>query len=128
MHFPLFLIDRDVIFGVMMPVNSNRIDFYPATHTIDIHSVFCHSVVVHVTVLVCLLVCLMKCSECQLIFLNISFISAYQYAMISMKIVLANLLMHYTFSTKLKLTELQFKFEVTMKPATENLISLQRRQ
>lgn len=47
--------------------------------------------------------------------------------MISMKVVLANLLMNYAFTTTMKMTQLKFKIEVTMKPETPNLISIKRR-
>lgn len=48
--------------------------------------------------------------------------------MISMKVVLTDLLKRYTFTTNMNLSDLKFKFEVSLKPASENLIQIKQRE
>lgn len=50
-----------------------------------------------------------------------------QYAMISMKTMMAGLLRRYKFSTNLKLNELVLKSELTLKLENKHLVSMERR-
>lgn len=64
----------------------------------------------------------------RFIVMKINFYSALgiQYAMISLKIVLANLLRHYKFTTELKMSDLKFKFELTLKPAFKYAVRIEK--
>lgn len=47
--------------------------------------------------------------------------------MISMKVVLAGVLRKYQFSTSLKLSDLEMKFELTLKLANKHLVGMEHR-
>lgn len=90
-----------------------------------IHSVFFHLAVDHAIALV-------RHVFSKIIFLIlsknkiISFLG-YQYAMISMKVVLAGILRKYQFTTSLKLSDLEMKFELTLKLTNKHMVGMERR-
>lgn len=47
--------------------------------------------------------------------------------MISMKVVLSGILRKYRFTTNLKLSELEMKFELTLKLANKHMVGMERR-
>ncbi|XP_055308044.1 probable cytochrome P450 313a4, partial [Sitodiplosis mosellana] len=51
----------------------------------------------------------------------------YQYALLSIKVVLSKLFRQYRFTTDLKMTDLKLKFEVTLKLCNKHLVGLQKR-
>lgn len=51
----------------------------------------------------------------------------YQYGMISMKVVLSSMLRRYKFTTDLKLSDLELKFELTMKISNRHMVGMERR-
>lgn len=50
-----------------------------------------------------------------------------QYAMISMKVALSAILRKYKFTTELKLSDLEFKFELTLKLVNKHMVGMERR-
>lgn len=51
----------------------------------------------------------------------------YQYGMISMKVVLSAILRRYKFRTDLKLSDLELKFELTLKISNRHMVGMERR-
>lgn len=51
----------------------------------------------------------------------------YQYAMISMKVILSGILRKYRFTTSLKLSDLEMKFELTLKLVNKHMVGMERR-
>lgn len=47
--------------------------------------------------------------------------------MISMKVILAGVLRKFKFTTNLKLSDLQMKFELTLKLANKHMVGMERR-
>lgn len=47
--------------------------------------------------------------------------------MISMKVALSAILRHYKFTTALNLSELEFKFELTLKINNKHMVGMERR-
>lgn len=50
-----------------------------------------------------------------------------KYGYMSVKIIIASLLRHYKFSTNLRMEDLQWKFEVTMKLVNTHLVKIEKR-
>lgn len=53
--------------------------------------------------------------------------AGYQYGMISMKVVLSAILRRYKFRTDLKLSDLELKFELTLKISNRHMVGMERR-
>lgn len=51
----------------------------------------------------------------------------YQYGMISMKVALSAILRHYKFTTALNLSDLELKFELTLKITNKHMVGMERR-
>ncbi|XP_055299855.1 cytochrome P450 4g1-like [Sitodiplosis mosellana] len=51
----------------------------------------------------------------------------YQYGMISMKVALSSMLRRYKFTTDLKLSDLELKFELTLKISNKHMVGMERR-
>lgn len=47
--------------------------------------------------------------------------------MISMKVIMAGIMRKYKFTTNLKLTDLEMKFELTLKLANKHMVGMERR-
>lgn len=54
-------------------------------------------------------------------------ITGYQYAILSIKLVLSKLFRQYFFETDLKMSDLELKFEVTLKLSNKNPVRVERR-
>lgn len=52
----------------------------------------------------------------------------YRYANMAMKIILANLLRNFRFTTNLKMSDIRFRYGITMKNASGNMVRVQRRE
>lgn len=50
-----------------------------------------------------------------------------KYAWISMKILLANLLLNFTFSTDLKMEDLTYRWDLTLKIDNKQMVKLEKR-
>lgn len=59
--------------------------------------------------------------------MEIDYFSGYQYAMLSLKVMLSAVLRHYKFTTDLSLSDLEFKYEVSFKLANKHMVGLDRR-
>ena len=53
--------------------------------------------------------------------------AGYQYGMISMKVALSSMLRRYKFTTDLKLSDLELKFELTLKISNRHMVGMERR-
>lgn len=60
--------------------------------------------------------------------LNLGGFAGLQYAMISMKVMVASILRKYKFTTDLKLDDLVLKFELTLKLGNRYLVGMERRE
>lgn len=66
---------------------------------------------------------IVKSTKIYNFFLNLG----YQYGMISMKVALCSMLRRYKFTTNLKLSDLELKFELTLKVSNRHMVGMERR-
>lgn len=60
-------------------------------------------------------------------FQSLFFLSGYQYAMFTMKVMLSTILRNYKFNTKLAMRDLRPKFEVTLRLTNKHMVGVERR-